>query len=133
MKYIIYKITIQNYIYIGSTKNFTRRKCNHKSACICKPSVLLYKTINELGGWENCIMIPIEEYECENNIQAHIREEQLRIEYNANLNMIKSFATDEDYIQKKKEYNEKNKEKLNKYNEEYRIKHKGTKKEYYKL
>ena len=30
MKYIIYKIQIKDYIYIGSTKNFTIRKANHK-------------------------------------------------------------------------------------------------------
>ena len=30
MKYIIYKITIAEFVYIGSTKNYTRRKSQHK-------------------------------------------------------------------------------------------------------
>jgi predicted GIY-YIG superfamily endonuclease len=33
MKYIIYKIQIKDYIYIGSTQNFTVRKNKHKKNC----------------------------------------------------------------------------------------------------
>ena len=97
MKYIIYKITIQDYVYIGSTKNFTRRKSCHKSACINQKDILVYNKINELGGWIKCIMTPIEEFECDNNIQAHIREEEMRIKYQANLNSMRCFTTEEQH------------------------------------
>jgi len=138
MKYIIYKITIQDYVYIGSTKNFIRRKSQHKSDCNLKKDRLIYKTINELGGWEKCEMIPIEECECDSNIQAHIREEHHRQLNNANLNSIRCHRTDADYKEckkikdkkyreshkesltiKKKEYYEANKEWINEHNKEY--------------
>ena len=119
MKYIIYKITIQDYIYIGSTKNYTRRKCRHKYDCNCNKDILLYNKINELGGWKNSVMTPIEEYECENNIQAHIREEQLRKEYNANLNMVRCHTTTEDVHEDGKAYYIINKDKINQQHKQY--------------
>jgi hypothetical protein len=120
MKYIIYKITIEDYIYIGSTKNFTRRKCNHKSSCISNKDLLIYNKINELGGWKNCAMVPIEEYECENNTQAHIREECLRKEYDANLNTNRCHTTIEETVNDYKEYYLLNKAHINEKSKEYR-------------
>ena len=125
MKYIIYKITIQDYIYVGSTKNFTHRKSSHKSDCNRQKDYLVYNKINELGGWDSCEMIPIEEYECENNIQAHIREEHFRKEHNANLNSKQCYMTETEVNDKIKErktlYNathkEENKESKRIYNE----------------
>ncbi len=99
MKYILYKITIQDFVYIGSTKNFTRRKCEHKQSCNRAKDFLLYNTINALGGWNYCIITPIEEYECDSNIQAHIREEHFRKEYQANLNMVRCHATEDEIKQ----------------------------------
>ncbi len=148
MKYIIYKITIQDYIYVGSTKNFTRRKCEHKRYCNIKKDVLIYNKINELGGWDNCSMIPIEEGEFENNIQAHIREEVFRKEYHASLNTVRCHATCDDYKERRTQYNEVNKDKIRiqkkiykelhkdeikENNKEYRSIHKESQKEYYEL
>jgi hypothetical protein len=104
MKYIIYKITIQDYIYVGSTKNFTHRKSQHKSECNLKKDRLIYNKINELGGWENSVMTPIHECDCETNIQAHIQEELFRKECNANLNSKQCHTTDEENKNYKKEY-----------------------------
>jgi hypothetical protein len=104
MKYIIYKITIADYVYIGSTKNYTRRKSQHKFDCNNKVDRLLYNTINELGGWSNCIISPIEQYEADTNIQARIREEHFRQEFIANLNMVRCFRTDEQKHEQAKEY-----------------------------
>lgn len=106
MKYIIYKITIADYTYIGSTKDFTQRKIAHK--CVCKTKDLkVYQMIREAGGWDKCEMIPIEEYECQGQLQARIREEYWRREYNANMNSYKAYTTEE---QKKGENNEWNKQ-----------------------
>ena len=129
MKYIIYKITIQDYIYIGSTKNYTRRKCNHKYDCINLKDILLYNKINEFGGWINCIMCPIEIYDCDNNIQVRIREEELRIEYQANFNMVKCYTTEEEKKTMAKEYQDKKKDKKSEYNKEYQIINKDSLKE----
>lgn len=102
--YIIYKISIKSYIYIGSTKDFKQRKQSHKQSCNNADgrdyNIFLYKTIREAGGWDNCEIIPIEECKCETKIQALIREEYWRREYNANLNKNKTYQTEED----KKDY-----------------------------
>jgi hypothetical protein len=100
MKYIIYKITINDYIYIGSTRDFNQRKITHKSNCT-NPKVIKFKTkvyqlIREAGGWAKCEMIPIEEYDCEGQLQARIREEYWRREYNANMNQRCAYISPDD-------------------------------------
>lgn len=105
MKYTIYKIQINNYIYIGSTQNFTQRKATHKRDCNYESqhnhNYLLYRTIRENGGWDCCTIVPVKEIEVESKIQAHIEEEAVRIEYNAQMNTRRAYRTKE----QKKEYN----------------------------
>ena len=135
MKYIIYKIEIKDYLYIGSTKNYTNRKSQHKHGCNSECDRLVYNKINELGGWIKTIMTPIEEIECDNKIQALIREEYHRKELKANLNTISCYNTVEDTKAKSKEYRKVNREHIlevkkehyHKYQEENKIKSK----EYY--
>jgi len=81
-KYIIYKIKSLDpkidYCYIGSTQNFTKRKCKHKSMCNIINSITdtkLYNTMRENGGWDNFQMTPIEEYKCDTPQQARMREQ----------------------------------------------------------
>jgi hypothetical protein len=105
----MYRISINNYVYIGHTTNFTQRKNSHKSRCInahnkCH-NFLLYKSIRENGGWENCEMVPIEEYECDTVVQARIREEHHRQEYNAELNARKAYSTKQEYFDNHREEN----------------------------
>ncbi len=55
MDYVIYKITIHDKpecIYLGHTKKLENRKYLHKSSCDATPHHIVYKTINENGGWE---------------------------------------------------------------------------------
>jgi hypothetical protein len=107
MKYIIYKIQIKDYIYIGSTQNFTIRKAHHKRDCNYESqhnhNYLLYRTIRENGGWDCCTMIPIKEIDVETKIQAHIAEEEVRVEYNAQMNSRRAHQT----VEERKEYNKK--------------------------
>jgi phosphoribosylanthranilate isomerase len=108
----MYRISVADYTYIGNTRDFKQRKQNHKNACnnVNNPShnLKVYKIIRENGGWDKSEMIPIEECECENTIQVHIREEELRKEYNAEMNSFKAYRT----IEEKKEYDrEKSKKK----------------------
>lgn len=114
MMYIMYRITVGDYTYIGSTKDFKQRKKQHKTDCKIK-EIKVYQMIREAGGWDKCEMTPIEEYECEGQLQARIREEYWRREYNANMNSCKAYRTDEEKIEDKKEgnkaYYEVNKEK----------------------
>jgi hypothetical protein len=100
MKYIIYKISIADYTYIGSTRHLKQRKIAHKTNCFNDKSpahnLKLYQTIRANGGWEAIELGPIEEFECEGHVQAHIREEYWRREYDAQLNMKRAHRTIEE-------------------------------------
>jgi len=130
-KTIIYKITCNDSMvtecYVGHTTNFVKRKYHHKERCNtmnCK----IYKIIREHGGWNNWNMTPICQYPCKNRIQACIKEEEYRVELQAELNSRKCINTP-------KEYYESNKNKILEKNKEYRDEHKEkiaeTKKIYY--
>jgi predicted GIY-YIG superfamily endonuclease len=102
MKYIIYKISVGDYTYIGSTRDYVQRKQSHKSASKTK-EFKVYQLIREAGGWDKCEMVPIEEFECEEQLQARIREEYWRREYNANMNSCRAHITEEERIEQKLE------------------------------
>ena len=109
MIYTIYKISIADEDYIGSTMDLKQRKIQHKSACY-NPNThnynnKIYTVIRENGGWDCCEITPIEEYECETKQQALIREEYWRREYKALLNTRQAFATIEERKNYIKEYN----------------------------
>jgi len=122
-KSVIYKIicnTDKTLIYIGSSCSFTTRKSQHKSVCY-NPNdknynLPLYKMIRDNGGWDNFRMVIVEEYPCETKLQLHIREEQLRVEYNANMNAYSAYTNRKEYDI---EYRKNNKEKKNEYNKEH--------------
>jgi hypothetical protein len=103
MKYIIYKISIADYTYIGSTRDWKQRQSMHKSCFFNENSRIhnlkLYQIIRENGGWDAIEKNPIEEYECEGPTQARIREEYWRREYDAQMNTRRAHRTREEYIQ----------------------------------
>jgi hypothetical protein len=121
MKYVIYKITIADYTYIGSTRDWQQRQMSHKhnffNANSRAHNYKLYQTIRENGGWDAIEKSPIEEYECDGPIQAHIREEHWRREYNANMNAYRAHQTREERIDYcrdyRHEYNAAHREELN--------------------
>jgi hypothetical protein len=102
-QYVMYKIAcedVPDYLYIGCTVNFRQRKCAHKSICtketLTGHNRKLYKTIRDHGGWENWTMSPIETYECETKIEAHMRETELMSIHTSNLNSVVSYRSEED-------------------------------------
>jgi len=111
MKYIIYKIQIKDYIYIGSTKNFTIRKASHKRDCNNGKDFLVYNTIRENGGWECCTIVPIREVEVETILQSRIIEEEERVKYNAQMNARRAYRTEEEKLAYVNYWREENKEK----------------------
>jgi len=134
-KTIIYKITCNDSMvtecYVGHTTNFVKRKYHHRERCNtmdCK----IYQIIRENGGWKNWTMTPICEYPCENRIQACIKEEEYRVELQAELNSRKCVNTRQQYCEenkeqiakKTKEYREQHKEQIAKQRKEYREQHK---------
>ena len=126
--FIIYEIFNEslNFRYIGSTGNFCSRKATHKTNCKKQLKLKLYETINENGGWDNFTMRPIEEFVCENKLEARMRERYWCEMYNPNLNTRKSYVSGEEresyYDENKdrfKQYYQENREKLLKYQKEY--------------
>ena len=72
-KTIIYKIECENECYVGHTTNFINRKSIHKtkSKKTTSSSPFLYQFLHN----RNWTMSPIEEFPCDNLIQARIREQ----------------------------------------------------------
>ena len=109
-EYVIYRISLlgnPEFCYIGSTKNYTIRKSAHKTNCLKHLPLKLYKMINENGGWANCEMTPVDKILVRDKIEARIKEEELRIQYKANMNSNKAYN---DYKNKKEDtaiYNKK--------------------------
>ena len=126
-KIIIYKIVCNDenidYLYIGSTTNFTKRKNNHKSCCNNENNIDFnqkkYIQMRQNGGWTNFKMIEIEKYPCNDKREAEAREEELRIELKANMNSIRCFITEEQKKAYKDEYYNDNKEKFKEKFKEY--------------
>ena len=153
MGYIIYKIVcddVPEYVYVGSTQNFTKRKCKHKSDCnnenVLTYNTKIYSKIRENGNWDNWRMVVI--HECEEGLtkrQAEMIEEEHRVKLQANLNMKncygcnkenkKEWIKEYEKINREKRRNqkrlnyEKNKDHINKLKRENRAKNKEKNKE----
>jgi GIY-YIG catalytic domain len=107
--YQIYNISLPDFLYIGSTENFTQRKYNHKLNCKKKINFKLYQIINDNGGWDCWEMNPLEKYVCDTKLQARIRE-QYWIEFKkSNLNSNNAFKDNKEY---QKQYYIENKDKI---------------------
>lgn len=101
---IIYKIQhIDNdeLLYIGSTTDFIRRKCNHKSNCNNPNSkaynVKLYTMIRCNGGWDNFKMIEVKKYPCNNSREAQAEEDKIMTEMKSIMNDRRSFRNGAQY------------------------------------
>ena len=128
-KVIIYKLVCNDLLitdlYVGHTTDFTNRKKSHKGCSLnanytgynCK----VYKMIREKGGWNNWSMIEIEKYPCNDDNEARSRERYWYEVLNANLNMISPTLD----VEKRKNYYENNKNKINDKQKEYYKKNKN--------
>ena len=111
-KTIIYHFVCNNpeitYTYVGNTTNYVNRKNKHKKDCHNEKyqEQEVYKVINENGGWKNWEMVPLEEYPCENEIQARIREQYWIDTLKAKMNSIRAHQTTEDRRIQKREAGE---------------------------
>ena len=106
MLYTIYRISIADHTYIGSTRDFNQRKASHKTKCKSGYTWKLYQTINEHGGWDCCEMIPIEQLECLTPMEGLIREEFWRREYKAGLNIRRAHRTKAEHQEQLKTIND---------------------------
>ena len=138
----MYKIVCKdeelNYIYVGHTTVFIKRKCQHKKMSLTS-TIKLYQTIRDNGGWDNFKMLQIESFPCNNNREAEAREDLLMIELKANMNDRRSFRNAKQYrhdnkeriCEKKKQHYEANKEQILAQQKQYKEANKEQIKQYY--
>jgi len=135
----IYKICPKNkdldFCYIGQTQNFADRKRHHIKNTTNENDkkhyhLKQYETIRNNGGWDEWEMVEIEKIQCKSKLEARIREQELIEEYNANLNTLNAFLTEEEKKQIKKEITEKfrieNKDKIREQERKYKQEHKDV-------
>jgi len=117
MKGIIYKINIDNEIYIGSTTEqylSTRQSHHNYSLRNRVESAYLYKKCIEKNITKIiCEFIKYVEYE--NLDELRIEEELTRQEYNATLNEVKCYRSNEERLENDRNWYHKNKEKRQDY------------------
>ena len=119
-------------IYIGSTCNLIRRRCNHKDCCnnenSSKYNFPLYKYIRENGGWDAFVLIKIHDYKCNSKSELEVEERKM-------IDMLKPKLNRYIPTRSKKEYREDNKEVIAEKCKEWREVNKEVltekKKEYY--
>ena len=82
--FVIYKIYQKDnpeIFYIGSTKNFSSRKSNHKKNCHNKVSKKykypLYQYIRALGGWDKFNIDIYENYPCKSKGEGLQKEQEI--------------------------------------------------------
>jgi hypothetical protein len=130
--YIIYQIRALDpnieHMYVGSTQDFTKRKCRHKTNCY-NPNdrsykIPLYQFIRANGGWDAFEMVPLKEVQCDTKLKARMAEEDERKKLKAQLNVRRAHrdeATKNEYKQTyNHQYYEKNREQLQVYQQQYR-------------
>jgi hypothetical protein len=93
--YIIYQIRALDpnieHVYVGSTQDFTKRKCRHKTNCY-NPNdrsykIPLYQFIRANGGWDAFEMVPLKEVQCDTKLKARMTEEDERKKLKEQLNV----------------------------------------------
>ena len=144
-KTIIYKLVCNDVnipdCYVGHTTDFTRRKLKHKTCCNNingkKYNLNVYSFIRDNDNWS---MVVIEQYKCNNSIEAKQKEryyiELLKASLNSN---IPTRTPQEYYIDNKetiteqqKQYYDNNKDKLIEYQKQYNNNNKDKLIEYQK-
>ena len=126
-KTIIYKLCCRDVnikeIYIGHTTNFKLRNKQHKTDCnnpnYKQYNSYKYKFIRDNGGYSNWNMIIIKDYPCNNKREAEAEENRIMIELGASLNSQKSYTTEEQKKEDRKNYNKQNKDIINEKQKNY--------------
>jgi hypothetical protein len=126
-KTVMYKIVSNDLnileCYVGSTTDFTKRKCAHKSYCANANgkhyNLKVYQFIRDNGDWQNWSMILIEMYPCTTHLESLQRERYWCEHLNATLNSVIPSRS-------QKEYTVDHKEHKKQYDEIYREDHKES-------
>lgn len=126
-KYTIYKIICKDEnitdCYVGSTKDFDRRKIQHKSCCnnesLFNYNYKIYNFIRNNGGFDNFNFEVIEILNCENKHKALNRERYWIENLKSNLNTCKPTLDFEKRYKYRQKWEDNNKEYYKEYHKEY--------------
>jgi len=127
-------------IYVGSTSNFKNRKNQHKNACFNEKNkrynLSIYQYIRDNGGWDNWVMIPIEQYPCNSKKELLIRERHhidlLRPTFNKQIPTRTPKEYREDNKENYKKWREDNKKAISEYDKKWRKANKEKKQKNHK-
>ena len=110
-KCCIYKIEHndnESLVYVGHTTNFEKRKTHHKYYCKKENdthyNLKVYQMIRQNGDWEMFKMIEVQKYPCADRREAERRENEVMKELRASMNTKKSFRTQDELTEYRKEY-----------------------------
>ena len=146
MEYVVYKITCDSpdvdHLYLGSTKDFKKRKRLHKYHSKRETNTSkLYTAIRSYGGFLNWTIEAVETGTCETIFEIRSRERFYLDQLQPSLNMCRPQASKEErrlyhienYEQNKgkiKQYQFENKDKMKEYSRQYKIANKDKLKQY---
>ncbi len=132
-KGIIYKIEVNDRLYIGATtsKYLSKRTFDHNYKLKTNPTRSLYKYCIE-NDINSIKCIPVEDFFYTDRSQLRAREEVLRKQLNATLNTNRAYTTDEEKLVQsrrlKKKWAKENREKVLLSQKKYYYKNKDVKK-----
>ena len=106
--YKIEHIDDESLVYVGHTTNFDKRKTQHKYYCKKDNhrhyNLKVYQMIRQNGDWEMFKMIEVQKYPCADRREAERRENEVMKELRASMNTKKSFRTQDELTEYRKEY-----------------------------
>jgi hypothetical protein len=101
----------------GVNKSQHKHSCNTgKHRCYNQK---IYQYIRDNGGWDNWNMIEIEKYPCNDKREAEAREVYWQSDFNAKLNAIRAYRTEEQQQEYNKVYREKKRDYIKEHQKEY--------------
>jgi len=114
----VYKIIVDNEVYIGSTNRYCDRITEHKSRCYNDNNqfhnLLLYRTIRDKYGsnWEKVKFFILDVYYNVSHTFKRQIEQIYMDELKSTLNMMNSYSSLEEHIRKKYVYRISNRQKI---------------------
>jgi len=123
---IIYTIKTDDGLYVGSTIDFKDRKRVHKCNVYNENNKHYnYKVYQNIRANDGEYRIELyKPFPCDNRQELQQEEDRIRIELDANLNMIRAYTTEEEKREYKKEWSENNRDRCSECKKEWYLKNK---------
>ena len=96
---VIYTIKTNDGLYVGSTIDLRRRKIHHKASVKLNCKTLLYQNINSVINNGVYKIEILHMYPCSNSLELRLEERRVMEELKSNLNMYKSYQTEEERLE----------------------------------